>query len=240
MPRPANAIGSLAIHALVAGMVAAAMLSVFALAPTEQTMGDVQRILYIHVATAWCGLAAFLLMAACGAMFLLRRDLAWDDWAQAAAELGWLACGMTLATGSLWARAAWNAWWTWDPRLTATLVLWMIYSGTLVLRGSIDDPHRRARVGAILAILGSIDLPLVMMATRWFRGMHPAAPQMASTMRAVLLLTVVAVSAVFVLLLVRRCMQLRLKRAIADLEQDLEDGCSESLSPIFHSGEALS
>lgn len=209
-------------HLLVAGCIVAAMLGVFAVAPTEETMGHVQRILYIHVATAWCGLASFLFMAACGLIFLLRRDLDWDDWARAAAELGWLCCGLTLVTGSLWARAAWNTWWTWDPRLTTTLILWAVYSGAIILRGSIDDPYRRARVAAIVAILGSIDIPMLSMATVWFRGMHPAPPQMAPVMRAVMLLTVVGFTGIFVLLLLRRRLQISLQRVVASLEQKLE------------------
>ena len=107
--------------ALAAAAVLAAVAAVF-LAPTEASMGDAQRIVYIHVAVAWLGLLGYVVMAAAGAMYLVRRDLAWDHWALAAAELGWLSCGLTLLTGSLWAHAAWNTWWTWDPRLTASLI----------------------------------------------------------------------------------------------------------------------
>jgi heme exporter protein C len=150
-------------------MVTAAIAAIFMLAPTEETMGVAQRIVYIHVSVAWMGLTAFVLMAATGGMYLWRRDLAWDHWSRAALEIGWLCCSLTLATGSLWAHAAWNTWWTWDPRLTTAFVLWAMYSAALVLRSGVEDPHRRARLGAIVAIVGALDVPLVIMATRWFR-----------------------------------------------------------------------
>jgi heme exporter protein C len=207
---------------LTAGLLAAALLGILVLAPTEATMGHAQRILYVHVAVAWCALAGFLLMAVAGAAYLARRDLRWDHWAQAAAEVGWLACTLTLLTGSLWARAAWNVWWTWDPRLATTFVLWAIYAGCLIVRSSVDDAHRRARAGAVLAILGGLDLPLVVLATRWFRGIHPAAPQMEASMRVVLFLAAAGFSALFALLMVRRRAQLRLEDAIAALETRID------------------
>ena len=167
-----------------AGMVMTALAAIFLLAPTEETMGMAQRIVYIHVSVAWMGLAAFILMAVTGGLYLFRRDLAWDHWSRAALEIGWLCCSLTLATGSLWAHAAWNTWWTWDPRLTTAFVLWAMYSAALVLRSGVEDPHRRARIGAIVAIVGLLDVPLVIMATRWFRGIHPKSPHMEPAMRA--------------------------------------------------------
>ena len=94
-------------------------------------MGDAQRIVYVHVAVAWLGLLGFVhRWPARRADVSLRRDLAWDHWSQAAAELGWLCCGLTLVTGSLWAHAAWGTWWTWDPRLTTAFILWAISRAT--------------------------------------------------------------------------------------------------------------
>jgi heme exporter protein C len=206
-------------HVLCCGFIVAPMAAIFLFAPTEQSMGEAQRILYAHVAVAWCGLLCFFIMAGAGLLYLRRRDLRWDHWAQAAAELGWLCTALTLITGSLWAHAAWNTWWTWDPRLAATFVLWSIYSGYLIVRGSLEDPHRRARLGAVLAILGAIDIPLVIMATRWFRGIHPAAAEMEPRMRAVLLLSVAGFSAFFAMLLVRRQAQLSLRSLLAVWEE---------------------
>ncbi len=203
----------------VAGLLTAAILAIFVFAPTEETMGPAQRILYVHVAMAWLGLLAFAVTAATGMMYLVRRDLWWDHWSLSAAELGWLCCGLTLLTGSCWARAAWHTWWTWDPRLTTSFVLWAICSGYLVVRSHLDDPHQRARLAAILAIVGVLDVPLVVLAAYWYRGMHPAAPQMEPAMRATLLLSVVAFSAFFSVLFVRRGAQLRQQCLVGLLQQ---------------------
>ena len=205
-------------YAVAALMVAAAIAAICLLAPTEETMGDAQRIVYIHVAVAWMGLACFIFMAVTGGIYLARRDLAWDHWSRAALEIGWLCCSLTLATGSLWAHAAWNTWWTWDPRLTTAFVLWAMYSAALVLRSGVDDPHRQARMGAIVAIVGALDVPLVVMATRWFRGIHPQTPHMEPAMRVVLGISVVCFTVFFTMLLLLRRSQL----CIADMLEDME------------------
>lgn len=218
--RPAGS--QIALHLLAIGLLAAAIVAVFCYAPTELTMGHAQKIVYVHVAVAWLGLLGIVLTAAAGLMYLLRRDLAWDHWSQAAAELGWLCCSLMLITGSLWAHAAWNTWWTWDPRLTTAFVLWAVLSGYLIVRVGLEDPHRRARLSAVLAVVAALDLPLVVMATRWFRGLHPASPQMEPSMRAVLLLSIVAFTLFFALLLVRRRQQLCLESLVTALEQRVE------------------
>ncbi len=204
---------------VVGGLIVAAILAICLLAPTERTMGNAQRILYVHVSVAWLGLVGLLITAGSGLMYLMRRDLAWDAWSESAAELGWLCCSLTLVTGSFWAHAAWGRWWVWDPRLTTAFVLWVIYCGYLLVRTQVDDPHARARLAAVLAVIGLLDVPLVVMATRWFRGIHPASPEMEPSMRFVLLLSVVAFTAFFTVLLVRRRAQLRLEDLVASLEQ---------------------
>lgn len=158
-------------------------------APKDNGMGDAQRILYVHVSVAWLSLLSFVVMAATGIQYLRHRDLAWDAWSHAAGELGWLCCSLTLFSGSLWAHEAWGTWWTWDPRLTTAFILWLFYSGFLMVRESVTDIHRRARICAVLATVGVLDVPLVTMATRWFRGIHPVSPQMEPTMRMVLAIT---------------------------------------------------
>ena len=121
---------TLAIGTVIACLMVASTWMIFFVAPTEATMGDVQRIVYLHVSVAWCGLAGCLAMGFCGAIYLVRRRLEWDFWSRAAGEVGWLCTTLTLITGSAWAHEAWGTWWTWEPRLTSSLVLWIIYAGS--------------------------------------------------------------------------------------------------------------
>jgi heme exporter protein C len=204
----------IACAASVGALVLLALGAILLVAPTEETMGLAQRIVYVHVAVAWLALAGFIVMGIAGAMYLLRRDLACDHWAQGAAELGWLCASLTLATGSLWAHAAWDTWWTWDPRLLASFVLWAGYSANLMARAQVDDPHRRARLGAVLAIVGMLDVPLVIMATRWFRSIHPRTPEMEPLMRGVLLGSIFAFTALFAWILNLRRRQLGLEEFV--------------------------
>jgi heme exporter protein C len=209
---------TIATGAAVAYLVLTSLFMIFFVAPTEATMGDVQRILYLHVSVAWCGLAGCVAMGAYGAMYLVGRRLHWDHWSQAAGEVGWLCTTLTLLTGSAWAHEAWGTWWTWEPRLTSSLVLWLVYAGIFLVRSSIEDPHRRGRISAVLTLLGVCDVPLVIMATRWFRGVHPVSPEMDSSMRIVLLISVVNFSAFFAYLVVQRRRQLELSERATELE----------------------
>lgn len=204
--------------ASIATLLAVALTMIFLWAPREATMGDVQRIVYLHVAVAWCGLLGCVAMGGMAALYLVRRERRWDHGSQAAGEVGWLCLTLTLATGSLWAHEAWNTWWTWEPRLTASLILWVVFAGYFLIRASLDDPERRARVAAVLAIVSLADVPLVVMATRWFRGMHPVTPEMDPRMRATLLVSAVAFTALFVWLTVVRARQLGLAARVAAVE----------------------
>jgi heme exporter protein C len=215
-----------------ATLLAAALPAVALLAPTESTMGDAQRIIYIHVPVARLSLLGLLVMAGTGLMYLARRNLAWDQWSQAAAEVGWLCSGLTLLTGSLWAHEAWGIWWTWDPRLTAAFILWMIYSGYLLLRRNVDDPHRRARLSAVFAVVGAVDIPLVIVAAHWFRGIHPAQVAMEPAMRAVLIGGAVGFTLLFFLLLACRRWQLQLEAFLETREQWTAAPVSAAIDPI--------
>lgn len=207
---------------VVATLLSIALAMIFLWAPREVTMGDVQRIVYLHVAVAWCGLLGCLSMGILGGLYLLRRGVGWDHASQAAGEIGWLCTTLTLATGSLWAHEAWNTWWTWEPRLTASLILWTVFAGYFLVRSSIEDPERRARIGAVLAIVSMADVPMVVMATRWFRGMHPVSPEMDPSMRWTLLVSVVAFTVLFGWLAVVRRRQLSLASRVLTLEQQTE------------------
>lgn len=206
---------------LVLMLLFSAIMAACVVAPTEVTMGHSQRIVYVHVSVAWVGLAGFPFMAVVGFLYLRSRNLAWDHWARATSEVSWICCSLTLITGSLWAHEAWGTWWTWDPRLTTAFVLWLIYSGYLVVGRSLEDPHHRARIGAVLAIAGALEVPLVLFATRLFRGIHPRSPDAEPVMLAVLLVSVVGFSTFFASLLVFRRKQLAAEQRLAYVEQEL-------------------
>lgn len=215
------------VHLLAATLAGAAVLAIFCIAPTEKTMGPVQRILYVHVAVAWFALGACLVMGISAMGYLLTRRRAWEHWSCAAAETGWLAATLTLITGSLWAHAAWNIWWTWDPRLTTVFLLWALYSAGLLIRATAADPHQGARLAAVLAVVALLDLPLIFLATRWFRGMHPVAPAMPVVMRAVMGLAAAGFGLVLVLLLLHRRAQLAAAHRLDLLEWETCDGESD-------------
>jgi len=166
-------------------------------------------------------------------LYLFHRNLAWDQWSQAANEVGWLCSSLTLLTGSFWAHAAWGTWWTWDPRLTSSLLLWALYSGCLIVRSSIHESHLRARIASSLAILGLLDLPLVIMATRWFRGMHPVTPEMEPLMLFTLLWNLVGFTLFFSLLLTGRRRQLQAEGLLRELELEALAG---KKFPVFQNG----
>ncbi len=143
-------------------------------APVEVTMGIMQKIFYFHLPLAWWGLISFFIVFCASLIFLITRKPSMDRLAQAAAEMGLLYSGLALVTGSLWARAAWNTWWTWDPRLSTTLVMWFIYAGYLALRQSIDNPQKKRAVSAVLGIVAFLNVPLVFLSARMWRSIHPA------------------------------------------------------------------
>jgi heme exporter protein C len=190
---------------------------IFFVAPREVTMGDVQRIVYLHVSVAWCGLAGCIAMGVTGGIYLAQRKPHWDYWSQACAELGWLGTTLTLVTGSLWAHEAWNTWWTWEPRLTSSLILWLVFAGYFIIRSGIDDPDRRARIAAVLAMMALADVPMVIMATRWFRGIHPVSPDMDGRMRLALLVSAASCTALFVGMARFRRRQLELAARVESL-----------------------
>jgi heme exporter protein C len=152
----------------------AALYGIFLYAPTEQTMGEVQRIFYLHVSSDWISFLAIFCVFFYSLRFLAKRERDLDIKAAAAAEVGVVFCTMGLLTGMLWAKPVWGIWWTWDPRLTSFFVLWLIYLGYLMLRRLVESPEQRARLSAVFGILGAVDVPIVYMSNRWWRTQHPA------------------------------------------------------------------
>jgi len=142
-------------------------------APTEQVMGQVQRVFYFHIGTAWVGLLGFVLAAVSGIVYLVTKDMKWDRFELALVEVSAMFFFLTIVLGSIWARPAWNTWWTWDPRLTTAAVTELIYIAYFMLRQGIEDPEKRARFGAVYTLLGGISAPITFMVIRLFRSIHP-------------------------------------------------------------------
>ena len=152
----------------------AALYLVFVRVPTDSFQGPVQRIFYVHMAMWLATFTAFGLVAVASLLYLWKRQPAWDHLGRASAELGLLFCSLGLITGSIWAKPIWGTWWTWDPRLTLTLILWMIYAAYLLLRSLANEPEQGATLAAILGVSGVVDLYLINRAVYWWRGIHPA------------------------------------------------------------------
>ena len=156
-----------------AGALVAAMYGAFLGAPTEMTMGDIQRIFYIHFLSAWTAFAAFFAVFVDGIAYLATKNLKWDRIALACAEIGTIFCTVVLITGPIWAKPVWGIWWTWDARLTSTLLLWLIYLSYMLLRGFLEEPARRATLSAVFGIFGFAVVPFVFMTIRLWRTQHP-------------------------------------------------------------------
>jgi heme exporter protein C len=146
---------------------------VFFYAPMEAVMGKVQKVFYFHVASAWVGMLGFLVAALSGIIYLSRGERKWDFSGMASVEIGLVFSFIAVVSGSIWARPIWNTWWTWDPRLTTTTIMMFVYAAYLMLRSGLENPDRRARFGAVYAIIGFISVPLTFFSARLYRTIHP-------------------------------------------------------------------
>ena len=144
-------------------------------APVDSLQGVIQKILYVHVPCAFAAYAGFITCGMAGALYLWRRDERFDQLAASAAEVGLVFCTLVIATGPIWARGTWGSWWAWDPRLTATLLLWFIYLAYLFLRSFTEGSERTARFAAVYGLAGTVAIPLNYYAIQLFGGtaMHP-------------------------------------------------------------------
>jgi heme exporter protein C len=159
--------GAFAIVLLMVGQVLGITMS----AP-DRDMGDLEKIFYVHVPVAWTMSVTFAVVMYFSLLYLWKRDERDDLAAAAAAEVGTVLNGLTLALGMLWGKPTWGVWWAWDARLTSTLVLFLIFVGYLSLREFVDDPERRAQWSAAVGILGAINVGIVYMSVRWWRTLH--------------------------------------------------------------------
>jgi heme exporter protein C len=143
------------------------------IAPNEVNQGPVQRIFYIHVPLAWLAFLAFGLVALFSVAYLVRRTRNWDIYAHGCAEVGFLFCTLVLITGPIWAKPVWGVWWSWDARLTLTLILWFIYLAYLMIRAQDLEPEKKARYAAVLGIVGAISIPINHFSVLIWRTIHP-------------------------------------------------------------------
>jgi heme exporter protein C len=150
-----------------------ALYMIFLYAPQELTMGEVQRIFYVHFSLANTALLAYAFVFIGSIGYLWRRSRAADDFAYASAEVGFIFCTGVLITGPLWAKPVWGIWWTWDPRLTATFIVWLLYISYLMLRAYVSSPGRTEALAAVVGALGFITSIVDYMAIRWWRTQHP-------------------------------------------------------------------
>jgi heme exporter protein C len=206
---------------------ASAVLSL-AVAPPDAAQGEVQRLMYVHVPAAWLAYLAFFVVFVASVAYLRTGRVRWDRLAAASAEIGVLFTALAIVLGALWARPVWGTWWTWDPRLTTTAVLLLIYLGYLSLRRVADNPARRARWSAVVGIVGFVDVPIVHLSVVWWRSLHQGptvlrlgGPEIHGSMLAALLVAVAAFTVVYAYL-----MTLRLR--VGRLE---EREAKEALSP---------
>lgn len=214
-------VGLAAVAALVAGLSLALWAS-----PPDAFQGDYVRLMYVHVPSAWVAYLAVGTAAVASLLYLWRRRPAYDHVAQGAAELAVLFTGLALATGMIWGRPVWGVWWTWDARLVSTAILFLIYVGCLLVRGLAADRERGARLAAVVALVGALDVPIIHFSVLWFRTLHQTASitrrevSMAPAMLAALLVNLVAFALLFLYLVALRARLARLEaeRAEAALE----------------------
>ncbi|MGC8876303.1 cytochrome c biogenesis protein CcsA [Thermus sp.] len=141
-------------------------------APPDANQGYLVRIMYLHVPGAWLGYLAFSVTFLYSLLYLFRQDPRYDRVARASAEIGLVFMGLALVTGMLWARPTWGVYWTWEPRLTTTAILFAVYVGYFLLRGAIEDPELRQKAAAAVGVLGFLNVPISYMSVKWWRSLH--------------------------------------------------------------------
>ena len=150
-----------------------AIAAIFIFVPTEKTEGPIQRIMYLHIPSAWLAFFAFFIVFISSILFLWKKEREWDIYAHASAEIGVVFCSLVLITGPIWAKPIWGTWWVWDARLTSTLILWLIYVAYLMLRSQTEAGSMRARYAAVLGIVGFLNIPFIHFSVLWWRTFHP-------------------------------------------------------------------
>lgn len=214
----AKALGAAAVVVLATGLYLG-----LAVVPPDAVQGEVQRIMYLHVPSIVTAYLAFFVVFCSSILYLWKRDLRFDAVAVSSAEIGVVLTGITLATGSIWGKSTWGVWWTWDARLTLTAILFTIYVGYLMLRAFAEEPQAGARYGAVLAIIGFLDIPLNHLAVQWWRTLHqpssilrPGGPSVASVMLVPLAINFAGLILLYTYLLLERIRLERIRHRAAE------------------------
>lgn len=188
-----------------------ALFAVFIWVPTDAFQGIVQRIFYFHVSAAWLGFLAFFVVFICSILYLWKRERRWDVLAHSSAEIGTMFTTLVLLTGPLWGKPIWGTWWSWDPRLTTTLILWFIYIAYLMLRSYAEIGGRGERFAAVVGIVGFFDVPIVYVAVQLWRSLHPgpviltgSGPGLAPVMLQTLFISLAAFTLLYLSLMIER------------------------------------
>jgi heme exporter protein C len=210
-----------------AGLIAAAIMGLV-VAPPDATQGNIQRLMYVHVPSAWLAYLSFGVVFVCSIAYLVTKKIRYDRVAHASAEIGVVFTALCIVLGSLWGKPVWGAYWTWDPRLTTTAIMLLMYVGYLAVRRLPDNPARRARWAAVVGIVAFADVPIVQLSVEWWRSLHQGPTirllgesTIASIMAAALFTALAAFTLLYLYLMVVR---LRVGR--------LEEGAlAEALSP---------
>ena len=182
---------------------------IFMWAPKEAVMGHVQKIMYFHVAIAWVAFLAFGIVFVSSIAYLWKRNIWWDALAHSSAEIGVVFATLILVTGTIWMRPVWGVWWTWEPKLTTSVILWLIYVVYLMARAYAPSRSQAAIYGGVVGIVGFVDVPIVYFAARWWRSVHPDSVvgplsepgSLDSDMRTVLMFSLLTFTLLFVYLL---------------------------------------
>lgn len=201
---------------------------VFLWVPTERSLGVSYRILFFHVPVGWIGMVSILVVAIASVMHLFTGKDKWDSLAYATAELGVIFASLIIVTGSIWAKPTWGVWWTWDPKLTTTLVLWFVYVGYMMVRAYGPIGGQSKRFASVIALIGAIDAPIIYWATVMWRTTHPElnigpfaeSESMDSRMALTLLISAVTFTVLYAYLLMERY---SLKRAESDIDGLYQD-----------------
>ena len=226
VPSPSRGFARDALLVASALLMAVTLYLVYFWVPTEQNLGISQRIFYFHVPLAWIGMVSIIVVAVASLLHLFTGRQRWDDLAYSTAELGVIYASLILVTGAIWGKPAWGVWWTWDPKLTTTLVLWFIYVAYLMIRAYGPMGSQGKRFASVIALIGAIDAPIIYMASIWWRTAHPplnigpAASEAealgSSRIYIALLVSVVAFTVMYISLLAERY---ALRKSESDLDE---------------------